>query len=80
MLLGDGDPPDCCKCKKVSRIKTAEQKKTQKLVGTVQKGHSGIKIGRDPRTLGDRDPKSKCKKVSGTKIAEQKNSRTKTVE
>ena len=26
MLLGDGDPPDSCKCKKVSRTKTAEQK------------------------------------------------------
>ena len=76
MLLGDGDPPDSCKCKKVSRTKTVEQKwqnknggtkiihysesPKQKLVGTVQ-----LQKGQRNKNWWVNK-----KKVSGTKIGE----------
>ena len=47
-----------------SAKRSAEQKQQNK--------NRGIKIGGDPQTLGDGDPKCTCKKVSGTKTAEQK--------
>ena len=80
MLLGDGDPPDSCKCKKVSGTKTAEQKRQNKnWWGQCKcKKVSGTKIGGHCRPLDDGDPKCKCKKVSRTKIGEQnKNGGTK---
>ena len=74
MLLGDRDPPDSCKCKKVSGTKTVEQKwRNKNWWGQCKcRKVSRTKIGGHCQPLGDGDPKCKCKKVSGTKIAEQK--------
>ena len=55
MLLGGGDPPQSCKCKKVSGIKNGGTKigGTKILVGT----HGGTKNSGGPRPLGGRgDP------------------------
>ena len=75
-MLGDPQKLDHggpkCKCSKVSKTELQNKNSGTKLVGTVQKGHNGIKIGRDSWTLGDREPKCKCKKVSGTKTVKQK--------
>ena len=85
VLLGDRDPPDSCKCKKVSGTKMAEQKQwnkngrtkiihyselpKQKLVGTVQ-----VQKGQQNKNWWVEQKKRSVeqKLVSGTKMAEQK--------
>ena len=80
MLLGDGDPPDSCKCKKVSGTKMAEQKWQNKNYSLFRV--SQTKIGGDSASAkrsaeqklvgGTKKRSAEQKLVSGTKTAEQK--------